>query len=336
MIEKDGAMKEAKAIFLISRDSHHFRKIFWEHIPPGFNVILVDTRETDEEEIIEQMSDADILFALVANVPEMALRKAKNLKFIHLTTQGYDYFPTDLASELGIPVANIGGATTVPVAEHSVLLMLAVLRNICPNIALHKAGNSRILDARLSHQLYKKVVGIIGFGNIGSRVGKLVHGFDAEVVFHDIAEISPSLVERAQARQVSYEELLGIADIVSLHVPLDDSTRRMVGREQLRMMKPSAILINTSRGKVVDEEALIRALQEKEIAGAGLDVLAKEPPDLDNPLLSMDNVVTTPHMAGLAWEDLPTVFNDIWGNVKDVCAGKPARNVVNNPKQDGS
>ena len=333
---KESAVKEAKVVFVTRHNNPVYRKVFWEHVPPGFNVLWMDANESNEDEIVDQMLDADFLLVLGASIPERALREAKQLKLIQLFTQGYDYFPLAITSELGIPVANIGGATAVTVAEHTVLLMLAVLRRIFPSIAALKEGKAfGTLDRRLYHQLYEKVVGIVGFGNIGRRVASLVHGFDAKVIFYDRVEIPPAFTEKVQARPVTLEELLRTADIVSLHVPLEESTRGMIGWEQLEIMKPSAIVINTSRGNIVDEEALIRALSQNKIAGAGLDVFTKEPPESDNPLLDMENVVATPHMGGLAWEHQDARFELIWGNVIDVWHGKPPRNVVNKLSQDG-
>ncbi len=325
-------MKDAKVIFLTRINQTELQEKIWEHIPPGFHVLWLNTNEMKEDEIIDQMRDTDFLFPLGALVPEQALREAKQLKLIQLFSQGYDRIPLALTLELGIPVANIGGANAITVSEQAVMLMLALLRRLCPSITALKQGKSIMhLDRRQYHQLHGKVVGIIGLGNIGCRVAKIVHSFDARVIFHEKAEVPRSVVNKFEGRLVGLEELLGTADIVTLHVPLLESTRGMIGWEQFKLMKPSAILINTSRGSVVDEEALIKALQQKEIAGAGLDVFTKEPPELDNPLLSMENVVATPHLGGFAWDNLDARLELIWGNVKDVWKGKPPRYVVTEP-----
>lgn len=321
-------MKQAKVIF-ISRSDPAIREAFCEHVPPGFNVTWIEAETSSEREITEQLRNADFLLLMRAGVPEMALRQAKQLKLIQLFSQGYDRIPLHITSELNIPVANVGGANTIAVAEHTVLLMLAVLRCLCPSITAAKEGKAAAdIDRRPYHQLYGKLVGLIGLGNIGRHVAKIVHGFGARVIFYDKAEIPQSVLKVVKARFTGLAELLRTADIVSLHVPLLQSTRRMIGEKQLQMMKPSAILINTSRGAVVDEEALIKALSQKKLAGAGLDVFTTEPPRGDNPLLSMDNVVATPHVGGYAWENFVTRLDDVWGNVIRVWEGKPPRNVV--------
>ncbi|MFC1869767.1 NAD(P)-dependent oxidoreductase [Chloroflexota bacterium] len=321
-------MKEAKVVF-INRADQTLREVFWEHVPPGFNVVWMAAGESSEDEIVAQLCDADFVLLTRASVPERALRGARQLKLIQTFSQGYDGVPIHVTSELGIPVANIGGANAIAVSEHTVLLILALLRNLSGSIAAVKEGKTAIdIDRKLYHHLQGKTVGIIGLGDIGRRVARKVRAFDADMIFYDKTEVPGTVVEEIKARPASLEELLRTADVVSLHVPLLASTRGLIGREQLKLMKPSAILINTSRGEVVDEKALTRALREKKIAGAGLDVFTKEPPEIDNPLLSMENVVSTPHIGGYAWENFLTRFDDVWGNVIGVWQGQPPRNVV--------
>ncbi|MFC2040884.1 NAD(P)-dependent oxidoreductase [Chloroflexota bacterium] len=322
-------MREAKVVFVNRRSEQEYQEVFWKHVPPGFNVLWVDADQSSDDEIIRQVSDADFLFLRRSGVPEQALRQAKKLKLIQVLSQGYDRVPLPVTSALGIPVANIGGANAISVAEFTVLLILASLRRIFPSVAALKQGKFVMdLDRRLYHQLYGKTVGLVGFGNIGQRVTGLIYHFNANIIFYDTAEVPQAVVKEVKARRVELEELLRTADIVSLHVPLLETTRGMLGWEQLKLMKPSAILVNTSRGEVVDEKALIRALRQKKIAGAGLDVYSKEPPDRGNPLLTMQNVVATPHIAGAVWENLDTRFEMVWSNVIGVWRGEPPRNVV--------
>ncbi len=321
-------MKEAKVV-AIGKADQAIRETFWGNVPPGFNVTWLEADQSSEDNIVEQLRDADFLLLLRAGVPERALREAKRLKLIQTFSQGYDRVPLDITSELGISVSNVGGGNAIAVAEHTVLLMLAVLRRIIPSVIALKEGKTAVdVDRRLYHQLRDKQVGIIGLGDIGRRVAKIVHGFDANVIFHDAVRIPEAVVKEIKACQVSLDELLSTADIVSLHVPLMESTKKLISSEQLNIMKPSAILVNTSRGEVVDEEALIQALRENKIAGAGLDVLNKEPPARNNPLLFMENVVATPHVGGYAWENFVTRFETVWGNVVGVWQGKPPINVV--------
>lgn len=321
-------MKEAKVVFL-NRSDPAVRETFWEHVPRGFNVVWLEAQTATDDEIKEQLRDADFLLMVRARVPEPALRAAKRLKLIQLFSQGYEGVPLNVTLELGIPVANAGGVNTTAAAEHTLLLMLAVMRCLCPSVAATREGKAAVdIDRRPYHQLYGKVVGLVGLGTIGRKVAKMVSGFDASVIFYDKATIPPSVLQEIKAKPVPLNELLRTADIVSLHVPLLESTRHMMGAEQFDMMKPTAFLINASRGEVVDEAALINALRQKKIAGAGLDVFTREPPDRNNPLLAMDNVVPTPHVGGYAWENFLARYDDIWDNVANVWQGKPPRNVV--------
>ena len=321
-------MAQGKVVW-IARVEPELRDIFIAEAPSDLQVVMADPNRS-EEEIAEQVRDADFLVLYRSGrVPDQVVRRARQLKLIQTLGQGTDHIPVRLASELGIPVANSGGANAVAVAEHTVLLMLATLKRLLPSVeALRQGKFSRDMDRRYFHQLYEKTVGIVGFGNIGRRVAKLVHDFDANIIFFDKAEIPQSIIADFQARRVSLEELLSRADVVTLHVPLLESTSGMIGWEQLTMMKPSAILINTSRGRVVDEAALIRALREKNIAGAGIDVFEQEPPSRDNLLLHMDNVVATPHIGGAAWENWVPRVKSTWENLLRVWEGREPHNVV--------
>ncbi len=326
------SMEQVKVVF-ISGVGPEVRDAFVAAAPPNWQVITPDLRSSDEE-FIEQVRDADFLVCTRSGhpkgrFPDQIVQGAK-LKLIQTLGQGTDHIPVRLALERGIPVANSGGANAVTVAEHTVLLMLAVMRRLLPSVETIRQGikYSNLIEHKDFHSLYEKTVGIVGLGNVGQRVAKLVRGFDAKVIFTKRSEAPQSIVTDLQAQQVNLEELLSSADIVSLHVPLMESTRGMIGWKQLTMMKPSAILINTSRGSVVDEAALIRALRKKKIAGAGLDVFEQEPPNPDNPLLSMDNVVATPHVGGLASENWVSRIKSIWDNLLRVWEGKEPHNIV--------
>ncbi|MBI4296250.1 MAG: lactate dehydrogenase [Chloroflexi bacterium] len=321
-------MAKGKVVFLARTQSDE-RDVFLAAAPAELRVVI-PTPNASQEEVNQEVQDADFLVVYRHNFAlDEAIRKAKRLKLIQAMGQGTDRIPVRLALERGIPVANSGGANAVAVAEHTVLLMLASLRNLMFSVdALHRGKAGADMNSKDFHQLYAKTVGIVGFGNIGQLVAKLVCAFGANVIFSRRSDILQSTMVDLKARRVSLEELLLSADVVTLHVPLTESTRGMIGWEQLAMMKPSAILINTSRGRVVDETALIRALMDKKIAGAGLDVFQQEPPRLDNPLLTMPNVIATPHIAGVAWENWELRVKNIWDNLLRVWQGKPPQNVV--------
>ncbi|MFC1928655.1 2-hydroxyacid dehydrogenase [Chloroflexota bacterium] len=321
-------MEQGKVVF-IARVEPELRDIFVAGAPPNMQVATPDP-DSSEEEFIEQVRDADfvVLYGRV-RLPEQVIREARQLKLIQTAGQGTDRIPVRLAMECGIPVANSGGVNAISVAEHTVLLMLAVLRKLLACTENLRQGKwNEGLDRKYFHQLYEKTVGIVGFGSIGRRVARLVHAFDTTVIFVKERDIPQSIITDLQARRVSLEELLSSADVITLHVPLRENTRGMIGWKQLTMMKSSAILINTSRGSVVDEAALIRALQEKKIAGVGTDVFEQEPPSPDNPLLHMDNVVATTHTGGVALENWAPRVKIIWDNLLRVCEGKEPHNIV--------
>lgn len=197
------------------------------------------------------------------------------------------------------------------------------MRRIVPSTVAMKQGKwRRDLDDAWYHELFHKTVGIVGLGNIGRWAGHIFHGFGTEIIFYDSERIRLSTAALIPGRQVSLDELLKTSDVVSLHVPLSEKTKGMIGKREFGLMKPTAFLINTCRGPVVDEAALIEALRNKQIAGAGIDVWKKEPVNLDNPLLQMENVVATPHIGGAAQESFPRRLGQIWENFEAVLAGQ--------------
>jgi phosphoglycerate dehydrogenase-like enzyme len=328
-------MVKAKVVFIAHVDTE-FKDVFVENCPSNMEVVRAFSnpkateKEVADEFGSEQLRDADFLVLFCRwRVPEEAVRGARRLKFIQTLGQGTEHIPVRIASEMGIPVSNSGGGNAISVAEHTVLLMLATLKNLLQGVeAIRQDKFTKDMDRRSFHHLYEKTVGIIGLGTIGRLVAKLVNGFGVNVIFFDPADIPQSVVTDCHARRVSLEELLSISDVVSLHVPLLKSTKGMLRWEQLSMMKPSAVFINTSRGDLVDELALIRALREKVIAGAGLDVFDQEPPSRDNPLLNMENVVPTPHIAGMSSENWVFRVKNCWENLQRVWNGEKPQSLV--------
>jgi phosphoglycerate dehydrogenase-like enzyme len=223
-----------------------------------------------------------------------------------------------------VPVANNGGANAIAVAEHTILLMLAVLKQLVRFHLDVVAGRWRPPASSESpvYELSGRMVGVVGLGNIGKKVARRVAAFDARVQYYDIVRLSEAEEDALGVRFVLLSELLRTSDIVSLHVPLTDATRRMIGASELGLMKPGAILVNTCRGPVVDEEALYQALKERRLAGAGLDVLVDEPPPKDHPLFSLPSVTLTPHSAGPTWENWTARFRNGFDNIERVAAGR--------------
>jgi phosphoglycerate dehydrogenase-like enzyme len=229
----------------------------------------------------------------------------------------------------GIYVANAGGANAIAVAEYTVCAMLDCMKRVLQYNQGIREGKWRLpLDRKGQHELYEKTVGIVGFGNIGRRVAKLSFGFGANIIYHERFFVPYALRADSKAKPVSMDELLRQSDVVTIHVPSFTANRKMIGYDELSKMKPSAYLINTSRGANIDEAALIRALNEKKIAGAAIDVWDPEPPDPKNPLINMPNVLATPHMAGSSWENAVPSYDTVWRNIVMVSEGKEPLNLI--------
>ena len=236
--------------------------------------------------------------------PEWAA-KAKHLRLVQALSAGVDYLPVRDLAEMGIKVANNRGANAVAVAETAVVLMVAAHRKLAKQFRQLEHGQYAqgfFETWEQYHELTGKRVGIVGLGQIGSRVAKRLAGWECEVVYYDIVKVPPEKERECNVKRLPLDDLIRTSDVITLHVPLTVQTRGMISDREFGMMKPGAVLVNTCRGPVVDEAALIRALRAKKIAGAGLDVTEVEPIAADNPLLKMDNVFLLPHLAGLSIE----------------------------------
>ena len=270
------------------------------------------------------LAEAEYLVGFVDMLVNDALyRAAPKLKLIQLLSAGYDRADIAAARRAGVPVANNGGANSIAVSEHALMLMLAVSRRLIWQHANVVAGRWRGNDAPRVHELYGKTLGIIGLGTIGKKTARLAKAFGMPVQYYDIARLTEDAEDALGVRFRLFRELLRSSDIVSLHVPLNASTEHMIGAAELAAMKPAAILINTSRGPVVDEKALHDALANGRLAGAGLDVFAAEPPPADHPFFALPNVVLTAHFAGPTFESNIARLRNAFDNVQRVARGEP-------------
>ena len=233
---------------------------------------------------------------------------------------------------MGIRVANNGGGNSVAVSEHTVALIVSTYRKLHLQFQTVKArewaGDMRAAWYSQAHELTGKTVGIIGLGRIGQQVAQRLQGWDCELIYSDDVAIPAEVEERLNVTRTSKDDLVTRSDVITLHVPLNRQTRGMISDREFDMMKPTAILINACRGPVVDEAALIRAMNEGKIAAAGLDVLEEEPTPADNPLLDMDNVLVTPHMASFAQESGEKSRAFAAQNVARVVRGEDPESVV--------
>ena len=296
--------------------------------PAGFATTVVDGK-TPEEEQLKIVKDADFVMAYRARLSDRVLRSAAKARLVQILSAGYDNMNLKLLRELKIPCANNGGANSWAVADHVVLLILSLYRRLLASDQATRAGRwNAAIDGLNTFEMAGKLVGILGIGNIGRQVARRVQGFDATVQYYDMFPLPPERERELKVRRVSLEELFRTSDVITCHAPLTADTRHVVNRERLSMMKPTAVIINTSRGPVVDEVALTEALQHKRIAGAGLDVFEKEPVDPGNPLLELENVVLSPHSAGTTWDTWFRRAEFAYQNMKRVWEGEPPQAVA--------
>jgi len=298
--------------------------------PAGLEVIGLRPG-VDEAELRAVVLKSDVIVPWATQPTADMLRSAPRLKLVHSLGAGVDLQWAAELAEFGLRVANNGGANSVAVAEHAVMLMVAAGRGLESQVREVRAGKYREgLFARWdeTHEIAGRRVGIVGLGHIGFNVARRLSGWDCEVVYHDILPMPPEREQAANVTRVGFDELLRTSDIITLHAPLTPDTRGMIGHRELGLMKDTALLVNTSRGGVIDEPALIDALKARRIKGAALDVTEAEPIPAGHPLLALDNVMLTPHAAMLAVESLEKALDFALRNATRVMEGKDPESIV--------
>jgi len=300
----------------------HVMEIAHELLPPGMELLVVDPTKP---EFYDAAADAEYYLGSPRfGIGNEFFRAAPKLKLVQLTSAGYDRVDLEAARKAKVPVANNGGANSVAVAEHAVMLMLAVLKKLVYHHLNVVGGTWRAKDfaAVRTYEVEGKRLGIIGLGNIGKKVARRVQGFDMDVRYYDVLRLTEDQEDALGVRFALFNELLRTSDVVTLHVPLNDVTRKMISTRELTMMKRGAILVNTCRGPVVDEDALHQALTSGTIAGAGLDVMVEEPPKQHHPLFSLPNVTLTPHSAGPTWDNWTKAYRNGFDNIQRMEDGR--------------
>jgi phosphoglycerate dehydrogenase-like enzyme len=291
-------------------------------IPPDLEMVVA---RPESPELRAALPDAVCLVGFGdRSMNDAFYKQAPNLKLVQLLSAGYDRCDIEAARRAGIPICNNGGANSTAVSEHAILLMMAVSRRLVwqhDNVAAGRWRGNNPEDVRL-YELRGRTLGIVGLGTIGKKVAHLANAFGMDVQYYDTARLPEDRADALRVRFSLFPELLKTSDIVSLHVPLLDATRHMIGAPELAAMKRSAFLINTCRGPVVDEAALIQALSDGTIAGAGLDVFDQEPTPPNNPLLKLPNVTLTAHMAGPTYDNQFTRFRNGFDNCQRVIRGE--------------
>lgn len=274
-------------------------------------------KDTDPQVQIQRSHDADVI--MLANMPldKSVVDAAADLKFIDVAFTGVDHVPVADAKARGIAVSNASGYATQAVAELCISFMIQLLRNVKATEDRCRTGGTKA--GLVGNLLWGKTVGIVGAGAIGKKTAALCKAFGCNVIAYSRSKVSDPAIDK----QVSLDELLQRADIVSLHCPLTDQTRGLIGSSQLDMMKETAFLINTARGAVVDSAALAQALKEGRIAGAACDVFEMEPPlPQDHPLLHSPNTIVTPHIAFASAESMEQRADIVFDNLYSWMDGK--------------
>ncbi len=286
------------------------------------------------EGLVEAVRGADIIigdFTFRLPIDARAAEAARGCRLIQQPSIGYQHIDLEATREAGIPVANVGAANAIGVAEQAIMFMLCLLKRALyfhAKTARGEWGQSDVFTLGM-HELCGKTLGIVGMGNIGREVAVRAKPFGCRIVYHDSRPLTPREEQELGVERMELDDLLRVSDIVSLHVPLTPQTRRMIDAGKLELMKPEAYLLNLARGEVVDEAALAAALAEGRLAGAGIDVFAQEPVDPNNPLLSSDRVILSPHVAGGTDESRVRMLQVTMENITRVLRGEKPLYVVN-------
>ena len=284
----------------------------------------------DTPEAYETMTDAEIMVLRIFKAPAEVIERNKNLKMILRWGAGYDSVDIQAAGERGILVTNTPGANAGAVAELAVMLMLAVGRKLlCHYESLRQGEWSKNTFLNSSYSLNNKIVGIIGAGNIGRQVAKRVQAFGAKTQYYDEFKLTPAVEAEFSLPYVTFEELIKTSDIITLHIPLTDQTKHIIGAKELERMKPGAIVINTARGGLVDDCALAAAVRDGRLRGAGLDGVEREPLSPDDELLQDPNIIVTPHVGGGTADIGDVILPMLAQDIQDFAAGNDVKHVVN-------
>ncbi len=293
--------------------------------------VNTSNKSLSAEELKEKIKDKDALISMLSDpLKREVLSNAKKLKIISQYAVGYDNIDLEYANKRGIIITNTPDVLTETTADTAWALILSVSRRICEADQYVKKGlwdegwGPKLL---LGRDVHSKTIGIIGFGRIGQAVARRAAGFNMKILYYS-RNRRINLEKELKAEYADLSTLLKEADYVTIHTPLTEQTYHLLGEREFKMMKKTAYIINTSRGKVIDEKALIKALKEGWISGAGLDVYSNEPVEKDNPLLKMDNVVLTPHIGSASVETRTRMAEVVAGNLLAFAKGLTPPNRV--------
>lgn len=286
--------------------------------------------ELDETERQAALEKADAFLVATYPVTRELMLQAPNLKIVQKTGVGVDNIDVKAATELKIPVGNAPGGNAAGVAELTYGFIIGLYRKLLLLDRITKQGEWHMFTYRAStYEIKGKTIGIIGFGHIGREIARIGRAFGASILYYSSRKSPVEVETETGAEYRELDALLKQADIVTIHLPLNNQTRDFLNADRLALMKPSALLVNVSRGGVVNEADLYQALAAKRLAGAGIDVWANEPPVADNPLLALDNVLATPHVGGGTLDASRNVFHMSFDNIQSIFSDVSRCHLVN-------
>lgn len=319
-------MKKEKVIYLDPVNSE-IRQFLLEQCPEKYELICVESGED-----LQKVNWDEIDYFITANaaVTKEMILNSKKIKLIQKTGAGVDKIDVEYATNKKVPVATTPGANSDAVAELVILFILALYRKLLELDRSTKNGQWLMYERRLQcFELKNKQIGLVGLGNIGKSLVKRLSGFDVEISYFDIIRLRKEEESDMNIRFKDFDSIISESDIISVHIPLNKNTKGMFDHKVFKRMKNSGIIINTARGSIVDEEALSSALINEEIAGAGIDTYSIEPIHKDNPLLKLNNVITTPHIGAGTYDTWRYVLSIAFENIALVSEGRKPKFAIN-------
>lgn len=303
-------------ILLTNHYDESVYKILKSAVPSGFSIVMLES--TSQDELIDKARVADyFLVSGRLKINKEVIDAATKLKMIQRTGVGLDSLDLKLISERKIPLYVNSGVNARSVAEHTVLLMLSALRRF--PLAYQNTKNGiwkKQVFGTGTHELFNKKLGLIGMGSIGKLTAELLKPFGTEILYYDVSHLGKDDEKRLGVSFCDLEELVSSSDIVSLHCPLTENTRHLLDKEMLSKFKEGAVIVNTARGGLIDETALLEYLENGKISCAALDVFEKEPLPKDSPLITADNIIMTSHIGGVTYESFYRMMNDAMKNIE--------------------
>lgn len=309
------------------------------HLSRLKSLAQIRTASSSEKNVLsKEVREATVIVSDYVPITAEIMESAPHLKGIISFGVGFNQIDVEAAAERGIFVANLRGSNSEAVAEHAVSLMLSALRNL-PKCEQYLRNGKWVSTESAEYpgwttgkELYGKTLGLVGIGEIGRRVARIcARGFNMRVLATD-PYVTKDQASQLGAELVDLATLLRSSDVVSVHVPLSKETKGLIGAKEIAMIKKTAYIVNTSRGPIVDEPSLIQALKEKRIAAAGLDVFEKEPIPKDSPLIQLENIVLTPHIAGFTQEAVNAMNDMVVDEATRIVRGEIPKNLVNRPQ----